>query len=694
MNCYFPLFIFSLLTNFCLSQTFSGFGGSVIDDGKSFSEFKIEVKNAIKDSLSSDYGLTKVCLTLNHPRNEEITIWLISPDGISVKLTERLGGNTANYTNTCFDMKSFSYIADNRGPFTGTFRPYHHLGKINNGGKVKGIWILRIKDNIKGNQGTLLNWDIQLAGNTPVVNLLPKSSKLPIFKINTHNVLIVDNPKRVVDFELIDNPIGSDNYFSDTPSLSGKIGIELRGSSSQYFAKKSFGFEFVDDQFNEIDRSIMGFPEESDWILSANFTDKSFINNVMAYDFFRKLGHYAPRTQYVEMVIDSEYHGLYVFMEKIKRNSERVNISKLTLMDTSLSDITGGYIFKIDKFTGGNGAGWPSHLPPPTNPNGQVIYYQYHYPDPLEITEKQKKYIQAFVKTFEDSLKLGALNHTTFGWRKYADEYSFIHYFLINELSKNVDGYRLSTYLYKDKDKNGKLGKLVIGPPWDYDIAFGNANYCGGNEVTGWAYSFGNLCPGDGFQIPFWWNRLLQDSVFVNRLKCEYQNLRDNEWSNSSIQEYIDSTYSIIGNSVQSNFNLWPILGMYVWPNPQPLPTTVKGEVDELKLWLMRRLDWLDKNIPGLCTITHTEESDLDQKELKIYPNPASIKLNVLYSNPSGNINSLILYNTRGEVVLSCKAPKFPHEVDLSNLENGMYILKVMDLINIPVVTRIIVVKP
>jgi hypothetical protein len=112
------------------------------------------------------------------------------------------------------------------------------------------------------------------------------------------------------------------------------------------------------------------------------------------------------------------------------------------------------------------------------------------------------------------------------GYQAYADLNSFVDLFLINELSRNVDGYRLSSYLYKDKDSNG--GKLHAGPAWDYDIAWGNANYCNGSALAGWAYQFGNICPSDGNQVPFWWSRLEEDSTFVNAVRCRWNHLRDN----------------------------------------------------------------------------------------------------------------------------------------------------------------------
>ena len=88
-------------------------------------------------------------------------------------------------------------------------------------------------------------------------------------------------------------------------------------------------------------------------------------------------------------------------------------------------------------------------------------------------------------------------------------------YFFSNEVSKNVDGYRISTYLYKDRNKT-----LKAGPAWDYDIAYGNADYCGGDDTLNWAYQF--PCTGDYYQIPAWWPRMLTDSNFTNQMRCRW----------------------------------------------------------------------------------------------------------------------------------------------------------------------------
>ena len=86
---------------------------------------------------------------------------------------------------------------------------------------------------------------------------------------------IVDEPKINANLTVIENK-NEINY---------KIGIEIRGSSSQMFPKKSYGFETKNEDWSEdVDVSLGGFPEEEDWILYGPYSDKSLIRNKLTFD--------------------------------------------------------------------------------------------------------------------------------------------------------------------------------------------------------------------------------------------------------------------------------------------------------------------------------------------------------------------------------------------------------------------------
>ena len=136
------------------------------------------------------------------------------------------------------------------------------------------------------------------------------------------NQQIVDEPKVPARMGLIDNGEGVRNNLSDPfNAYDGAIGIELRGSSSMFFPKKSYTVETRDDQGKDRDVELLGLPEEEDWVLHGPYSDKSLMRNVLTYELARRLGSYASRTRFVEVVLNGGYVGVYVLMEKIKRRA-------------------------------------------------------------------------------------------------------------------------------------------------------------------------------------------------------------------------------------------------------------------------------------------------------------------------------------------------------------------------------------
>ncbi len=419
------------------------------------------------------------------------------------------------------------------------------------------------------------------------------------------------------DFEIVTLGVGPEGEIVDDPKVpaalkikrkdsiyyEGIIGIEIRGESSQYFEKKSYGFETWDEQYNDIDVPLLGFPEEEDWILYGPFSDKSLIRNKLIYDLSNQIGRYASKTEFVELRINYEYMGLYIFMEKLKRDKNRINIKKLNQNDIDENLISGGYIIKIDKSDMEDGSytdynSFQSNFDVFGNLNGdKKINFNYEYPKPGEIHANQKNYIKNYFHDFESALASEKFTDDNNGYNKYIDVGSFIDFFILNELSNNVDGYRLSTYLHKDRDK-----KIVIGPIWDFNLSFGNADYCGGDRYDLWLHEFNERCLGDFWNVPFWWKRLLEDENFINKLKERWNDLRLNILSDDNLMDLINSYYSFLNNEtdiVKRNFDKWKIFGIYIWPNSF-IGNSYYEEVDFLKNWIKNRTSWLDESINNL----------------------------------------------------------------------------------------------
>lgn len=448
------------------------------------------------------------------------------------------------------------------------------------------------------------------------------SSDLPIIVIQTNGNVIVDEPKVVVNMGIINNGPGQRNNINDPPNnYSGKVAIELRGSSSQMFPKKQYGFELIDAMGAEVKATLLGLPPESDWVLFAPYNDKTLMRDVLAYKLAGDLGSYAPRTVYCELVMDGQYQGIYVLIEKIKRSPDRVNINKLDPGENTGDDVTGGYIIKIDKNTGDADPGWLSVYPPPGRSAQQQVNFLYEYPKEEEITFQQREYIKNFMNEFEWKLKSSDFNDPIDGYARYIDVGSFIDFLIINEISKNIDGYRLSTFMHKQKNSDG--GKLFMGPVWDFNLGFGNADYCNGWETSGMSFSFNSICPGDWWLVPFWWDRLLDDPSFSKKLSVRWTELRNSVFTDENILAYIDMLTDLLSESQQRNFQRWPVLGRHIWPN-YFVGSTFQQEVDWLKTWIVSRNAFLDTWFGGLVT---NPELPLDNDNtLKVYPNPSADK--------------------------------------------------------------------
>jgi hypothetical protein len=370
---------------------------------------------------------------------------------------------------------------------------------------------------------------------------------------------------------------------TDKPDLVCNAGINIRGKSSASFPKTQYHLETWDEQDRENDVSVFGFPADSDWVLQGQYSDKSLMRNFLAYTWSNDIGRYAPRTKFVEMFLNndygpvssSDYVGVYVFMERIKRSTDRVNIAELQPYHDAEPEITGGYIIKKDKLD-------PAEPTFYTSTGLQLVYVE---PDGIEITPPQQAWIKAYLDEFESVLYGTSFADPLNGYAKYIDVDSFIDHHILVELAKNIDGFRLSTYMFKDR-----LGKLNMGPVWDYDLSLGNAYYLEGWKPDGWY----NTLLGNA-DYP-WWRRLFQDDQFRLRYADRWYALRRNLFATSRLLGNIDDAATLLNEAQVRNFNRWRILGVYVWPN-WFIATTFQEEINWMKNWLQNRLTWMDSQI-------------------------------------------------------------------------------------------------
>lgn len=626
------------------SQTFNGGSGAIHD--YQTTEIPINVSGLGSSIDTIGFGLEQVCINLTHTWDSDLTISIVAPDGTSAMLAAAVGGDGDHFTNTCFDWNAATAIASGSAPFTGTFKPSGQMGLVNNGQNPNGTWKITVYDSYSGDEGNVISCAITF-GSDPATYFAFSESDLPIVVINTNGQNISDDPKIMADMGIIYNGVGQRNHLSDPHNAyNGKAGIEIRGNYSASLPQKPYGFETWDANGNAVNVSLLGMPEESDWVLLANYNDKSFARNIVPFHIFEQMGHYAVRTRLVDVVLNDEYKGIYLLGEKIKRDTLRVSVPKLEPTEITGVDVTGGYILKIDYWDGSNS--WQLDHSPVGYP-GLDVHMVYYYPKADEIVPQQQSYIQSFIGLFEDALYGPEFDDPVNGYRQYLSTPTFIDYMLVSEVTRNVDGYKKSHFFYKDKDHNdGTFRKLKSGPVWDFDWALKDIDW-GSDDGSGLMY----LYPDQDVNATGWEIRLMQDTVFANEVRCRYDDLRRNILSEAYLFAKIDSVANVVNESQAWHYAVWGHLGQATGtPEVQAPSQTYAEEVQRLKDWLHRRFEWLDANLPGtLNGCSMAGMNDLSESStLTAYPNPFTGTISIEW--PSGDLTgcNLRLLDETGRV--------------------------------------------
>ncbi|MFA5803963.1 MAG: CotH kinase family protein [Melioribacteraceae bacterium] len=493
------------------------------------------------------------------------------------------------------------------------------------------------------------------------------SSNLPIVVINTHGQTIPDEPKITADMGIIDNGPGIRNNLTDPfNAYNGKIGIELRGHSSQMFEKKQYGIETRDNAGNDLKVSLLGFPEESDWVLNASYIDKSFLRNVITYKLSNDLGRYATRTRYCEVVINGDYRGIYILQEKIKRDKNRVNIKKMTTTDITGDAVTGGYIVKIDRVDPGDKY-WTSAYPAVFQSTKAPVTYIHEYPKASDIVLAQQNYIRDYINKFETIMYSGGYRDPFAGYYNLIDIDSFVDHYLLNEFSKNTDAYRLSAYLHKNRDSEG--GKLVMGPIWDFDISFGLADYDDGFNPAGWqAYKHY-----DGlWSSPFWTTNLMIDPVFKNKLAKRWNEVKNKTFSISALTNFIEENAALTAEARVRNFSKWKDIfnpAIYIWPNKNRF-SNYEEEINYLKTWISQRTTWLNSNLPSNYSDVEWLTPDLSKINFEIGKEKKIMLANFVKSKMNVTSINFLTLDT------NCRPELKGDTLSITILKAGSYLMK------------------
>lgn len=388
------------------------------------------------------------------------------------------------------------------------------------------------------------------------------SSNLPLIVIDTYGEYIPDEPKISGWMKIYHRDDGQRNSIFDEPlEYNGPLAIEQRGYSSRYMyeedGKISYSLETQDSLGENNNVRIFDMPKENDWVLYGPYSDKTMLKNVMAYWIGNQTGAWAPRTQYVDVILNGKQMGIFAFMEKIKRDDDRVDIARLDEDDIAADSLTGGYIVKVDRNTSNPLESWDSPYPP-NNAIDQVVSWVMVYPRWEVAPKEQLAYIKEYITGFETLMNSPGFADPVSGYRSILDVPSFVDFFLIGELFRDADSFRSSMFLHKDRDDKDPL--LKMGPLWDFNYSMSNYDVCGCASSSGWAYQFNHYC-NERYKInPFWWEKLAEDPYFHELAVDRWEELREHILSEENIGEIGTSSSQLSGEK--------ETLTCTVYPNP------------------------------------------------------------------------------------------------------------------------------
>ena len=413
--------------------------------------------------------------------------------------------------------------------------------------------------------------------------LRPWSSNIPVFVFYTDRSEPTDTETHVpLGMLVITPPEGGELGLLDAPVDSGRARMRARGSSSSSFEKKADDLELWDAEIDD-DRSeaLLGLPANGDWVLYAPYYfDDALVRNPLAFTISNTMGRYAPRSAFLEVfvadrgsaVTASDYKGVYVLMEEIERDAERVNITELLPEDVAEPEVTGGYIFKVDR-TGPGESGFSAG-----SAGGEFDFQQgfvYVQPDEFTIVRAQSNYLKDRLDSAGWALAAEDLVDPFSGlpYDQIIDLGSFIDHHIVNIVMKNPDAFRLSGYYFQDRE-----GLVNAGPVWDFDRTAGSADsrsydpeWWDNQNETGDCtamFTFG------------WYEALFEIPEFQDAYWTRFEDLLENELSEDSLVGMIDTLAEGLDEPAARNSARWGSAGF-------------EPSINDLEDWVRQRHRWM-----------------------------------------------------------------------------------------------------
>jgi hypothetical protein len=359
--------------------------------------------------------------------------------------------------------------------------------------------------------------------------------------------------------------------------LSMQACIRGRGNSTWGFPKKPYRIKL------DSKTSLLNLPaKEKNWVLLANYADKTLIRNAVAFKISELVGlEYTPPVRFVDLYLNGAFLGNYMLTDQVEVASKRVEVESQKTDDLVLPKISGGYLLEIDGFAASE---------PVKFYTGKNLPVTVKYPKDDEINTAQFNYIRDFTQQFENTLFSSDFADPETGYRAYVDTASLVNWYIACELTGNSDAF-WSTYIYKRRNAD----KFFFGPLWDFDIAFNNDDRLGD--------AVNKLMRNSAHEPKMWIRQFWQDPWFRQAVHKRWMQLVNEEDMLNKLLTYVDVLVDEIDQSRKLNFQLWSILNKRVY-REQFLFPTYEGGVEYLLSYLTRRVDFLTQSF----TETGSEE--------------------------------------------------------------------------------------
>lgn len=332
----------------------------------------------------------------------------------------------------------------------------------------------------------------------------------------------------------------------------GEVTMQIKGHGGTTWGNPKNPYKIKFDSKT----SVLGEPKAKDWLLIANYFDKTMLRNAASF-YMGQLSNldWTPHGHFAEVFMNEVYIGTYLVMEKIETGSNRVNVGD------------DGYVLEIDQISKlaaddvfFQTMGILCTIKNPTVSAGDAKY----------------NYIKNFVSAAEIALYSPNFTDTAEGYNKYLDVNSFVDWYLINEITKNNDAIFYSSCYMNLKPG----GKLKMGPIWDFDISMGNIYYNNNQDYTGF-----------WIRNAVWINRLFEDPAFEAKVKARFLYFKSKE---DAILAFINKSAADLKWSVVENNNKYNTLYNYTFPN-YAIWGSYNNEIMYMKTWLHNRIMWLDQ---------------------------------------------------------------------------------------------------